>query len=332
MRSESMRAVYVADKTITLVERPIPEPGAGWALVRVRVAGICNTDIELFRGYYGFAGIPGHEFVGEVAQAPDAPHWVGKRVVADINFSCGRCADCRAGRGRHCATRTVLGIKGRDGAFAEYCQVPVENLVAVPDGMDDEDAVFAEPLAAALEVGQQVHLTNRHRLLIIGDGKLGLLAALGLRYLCPNLVLAGRHPDKLAIAAGAGVRVEHVAGPAALEALVAREGRFDVVVEASGKPQTLQQALALVRPEGVIVAKTTSHERSELNLAALVVDEITVVGSRCGDMGLAVSYLAHKWVDVRPLIEAVYPFVQFPEAFDRAQHPGARKVLVTIPG
>lgn len=325
-----MRAVYFSDKSIEFVERPIPTPEPGWALLKPRLAGICNTDVELYEGYYGFAGVPGHEFVGEVVSAPDAAHWEGRRVVADINYACGQCASCRKGLGRHCAERKVLGIVGQDGAFAEYCLAPVRNLVQVPEGLADEDAVFAEPLAAALEVGQQVHLRGADKLLVIGDGKLGLLAALGLRYQCPGLVLAGRHGDKLGIAAAQGVRTELVGDAAALAALAEKHGAFDVVVEASGKAETLQQALSLVRPKGTIVAKTTSHERSEIDLAALVVHEITVLGSRCGDLSLAIAYLAAGWVDVRPLIEARYVFSAFEEAFSHARRPGARKVLLSF--
>lgn len=325
-----MRAAWFHDKSIDLVERPLPETQAGQALLKVRMAGICNTDVELFEGYYGFAGIPGHEFVAEVTRAPEAPEWEGRRVVVDINYGCGQCRECLCKGPRHCAQRTVLGIVNQDGAFAEYCLAPVDNLVQVPDHVSDEQAVFAEPLAAGLEVGQQVHLAGSTRLLVLGDGKLGLLAALGLRHQCPELLLAGRHEDKLAIAREQGVRALCIDTVQDLLPLVQEQGLFDVVVEASGKAQTLQEALPLLRPEGVMVVKTTSHERSNIDLAALVVNEITLVGSRCGDIGLAAAYLSRGWVDTAPLIEARYDFDDFVKAFAHARRPGARKVLVSF--
>lgn len=325
-----MRAVYFADKTVTVVQRPQPQPQAGEALLKVRLAGICNTDVELFSGYYGFAGIPGHEFVAEVVSAPDAPEWEGRRVVADINFACRQCPVCAAGRKRHCPNRTVLGIVNQDGAFAEYCLAPVDNLVEVPKQLPDDKAVFAEPLAAGLEVGQQVHITGQDTLLVIGDGKLGLLTALGLRHLCPGLILVGKHQDKLEIAAVQGVRTERVQDSQELAQLTGKYGLFDLVVEASGRSDTLQQALGLVRPEGCIVAKTTSHERTSIDLAALVVNEITLVGSRCGDIALAVDYLANGWVDPTPLVEACLPFAEFEQAFALARRPGSRKILISF--
>jgi threonine dehydrogenase-like Zn-dependent dehydrogenase len=323
-----MRAVYFENQTLTMLERPRPAPGAGMALLQLRMAGICNTDVELFSGYYGYKGVPGHECVAEVVEAPDAPHWLGRRVVVDINYACRTCPVCAAGRHRHCPKRTVLGIVGGDGAFADFCLAPVANLVEVPESLPDEAAVFAELLAAALEPGQQCKLSHRDRLLIVGDGKLGLLAALGLRYQCPDLVLAGRHADKLAIAAAVGVRTELVTSEEGLAPLVRRNGLFDVVIEAGGRPETLAQALHAVRPEGTVVAKTTSHLPTQVDMAKVVVDEITVLGSRCGDMELAVRYLANGWVDPRPLIRTVLPFAEFEKAFALARTPGALKVLV----
>lgn len=324
-----MRAVYFENQTLTMQERPRPAPGAGMALLQPRMAGICNTDVELFNGYYGYKGVPGHECVAEVVEAPDAPHWLGRRVVVDINHACRTCPVCAAGRHRHCPNRTVLGIVGGDGAFADFCLAPVANLVEVPESLPDDKAVFAELLAAALEPGQQCKLGHRDRLLIVGDGKLGLLVALGLRYHCPDLILAGRHADKLAIAAAVGVRTELVASEEGLAPLVRRHGLFDVVIEAGGRPETLVQALHAVRPEGTVVAKTTSHLPAQVDMAKVVVDEITVLGSRCGDMELAVRYLANGWVDPRPLIKTVLPFAEFEKAFALARTPGALKVLVS---
>ena len=296
---------------------PLQKPAAGQddALIRVLLAGICNTDIELFKGYMNFSGTPGHEFVGVVEAAPARPKLVGKRVVADINIGPGQ------GDHRHAPGRKVLGILGTDGAFAHYLTIPAANCHVVPEGLADEVAVFAEPLAAALEVGQQVHIRGTDRVAVLGDGKLGILVALGLRHLCPGIVLAGKHPDKLAIAAGQGVRTT-LAGKIL--------GPFDLVVEATGSLQGIEMALDLVRPEGTIVLKSTTQAKASLDLARVVVQEITLVGSRCGDMALALDHLANGLVDPAGLIEAVYPFERFEEAFTAASRHGARKVLIRM--
>lgn len=326
-----MKAIYFTGSALEVVERPQPQVPAGEALLKTRCVGICNTDLELFRGYYGFKGIAGHEFVAEVVQADACPELVGKRVVGDINCACRACSWCLSGRHRHCPNRTTLGIVGRDGAFAEYFTLPVANLLAVPDTLSDEKAVFCELLAAALEPGQQVAITNQDRVLILGDGKLGLLMAMGLRFAAPNLLLVGKHADKLAIAAGLGVRTK-LLDPAASESLAAELGPFDLVIEATGKEDGPVKALRHVRPEGTLVLKTTSHKPTEMDIAQIVVDEINIIGSRCGDMDLGLRYLANTWVDPAPLIEARYAFAAFPEAFARAQQPGAKKVLVTFTG
>jgi len=284
-------------------------------MIRVLTAGICNTDIELLKGYMSFSGTPGHEFVGVVEAAPSAPGLVGKRVVADINIGIGTSDH------RHAPDRQVLGIHGKDGAFAHYLTLPASNCHLVPDSLSNEFAVFAEPLAAALEVGQQVHILATDRMAVLGDGKLGLLLALGLRHLCPGLVLVGKHPDKLAIAEGQGINTclaEDATGP------------FDLVVEATGRPQGIQMALELVRPEGVIVLKSTTEAQACLNLSRVVVQEITLVGSRCGDTALALEHLAKGLVDPAGLIEATYPLERFEEAFAHASRPGARKVLLRM--
>lgn len=319
-----MRAVFFSNQGRQFVDRDRPSPQAGEVLIRVRMAGICNTDLELAKGYMNFSGVPGHEFVGVVEAAPDAPEWLGRRVVADINRGCGGCARCLSGDSRHCATRTTMGIFGWDGAFAEWMAAPATNLIAVPDDLPDREAVFAEPLAAALEVSQQVHLTAKTRLAVLGDGKLGILAACGLRHFCPGIVLVGRHPEKLDAAARQGVAVRLAAEQEGCDE------RFDVVVEATGRPDGLARAMEMTRPEGIIVAKTTVAATAPLNLAKLVVDEISVVGSRCGDLSLALHHLRERLVDVTPLIEAEYALEDFEAAFARASRPGARKVLVRI--
>ncbi|MBF0480300.1 MAG: alcohol dehydrogenase catalytic domain-containing protein [Desulfovibrionaceae bacterium] len=327
-----MRAIYFSQGTAVTVDQPNPEPGPGEALVRVLSAGVCNTDIELFNGYYGFAGVPGHEFVGRIARSPDDPALEGVRVVADINCGCGACRFCLAGNRRHCAARQVIGIKGRPGAFAEYLCVPAANLHPVPDALDDREAVFAEPLAAALEIGQQIHIGSNDTVAVLGDGKLGLLCALGLRPLNPGLLLIGRHEAKLALAAAQGVRTLYCPAGKEDAVLPRLRGFFDLAIEATGRPEGLAQAIELTRPEGTVALKTTSRLPLTLNLAKVVVDEINLIGSRCGDMALALDTLANGRLDVRPLIQAVYPFSEFARAFAAARAPGALKVLLDFGG
>ncbi|NDV26372.1 alcohol dehydrogenase catalytic domain-containing protein [Desulfovibrio sp. JC010] len=321
-----MRAIYFEDGKIDFVQRDKPQLGPGEALLKVLLAGICNTDIELYKGYYGFAGVPGHEFVAVVEECPDRQELVGKRVVADINCPVG----AYVGDRRHVANRTVVGIVNHDGAFAEYLKVPAENLYVVADKVEDRAAVFAEPLAAGLEVSQQIHVTGDMRVMVLGDGKLGLLTALALKLYNPHVLLVGKHEDKLAIAAKQGVNTYCIGDPEELTALAAEWDKFDLVVEATGSEKGINYALDFVRPEGTIVAKTTSHLPSSINLAKLVVDEISIVGSRCGDIGLALNVLEQGMIDVSGLIEAEYDFDDFTEAFERAMTKGAKKVLVRM--
>lgn len=326
-----MRAVTFADGAVHVVERPTPVPGPGEVRIAVRLAGICNTDIELLKGYMGFSGIPGHEFVGVVDVAPEHPALLGQRVTAEINLGCGHCPTCLTSGPRHCPHRTTLGIAGKDGAFAEYVTMPASLVHRIPESVPDAAAVFVEPLAAALEPSQQIHLRADQSLLVLGDGKLGLLSACGLRRWCPGLVLAGRHDQKLAIAAAQGVTVRNVGDDAGqLAALHDAFGRFDVIIEATGRPEGLATALDLVRPEGTIVLKTTTFATTPVNMARVVVDEITLVGSRCGNFELALDLLRDRLVDVSPLVDAVYPLADFPEALATAARKGAMKVLVAF--
>jgi len=299
--------------------RPVSPPGE--ALVRVRLAGICNTDLEIVRGYMGFRGVLGHEFVGTVEEAEDRS-LIGQRVVGEINAYCGECPTCRAGRPTHCPNRTTLGIWGRDGAFAEYLTLPVRNLHVVPEGISDEEAVFTEPLAAALEILEQVHLRPTDRVVVLGDGKLGLLVAQALALMGCDLLAVGRHREKLAILARRGI-------PTALEAEA--EGlAADVVVECTGRPEGFAAARRILRPRGTLVLKSTYHGYVEADLTGLVVDEITLVGSRCGPFPPALRMLERGLVDVRSLISAVYLLAQGVEAFARAAEPGVLKVLLRV--
>ena len=245
--------------------------------------------------------------------------------MAEINIGCGHCPWCRNGVPKHCPDRQAVGIKGVDGVFAEYVKVPQQNILTVPDNLDDQEAVIVEPLAAALEIGQQVHLTADLKTVVLGAGKLGLLIALALRTSCPDLLLIGRHDRGLDIAAAQGVRTLKTSSrqkaPFGLEP-------FDLVVEATGRPQGLDQALKLVRPQGTIAAKTTTRDPAPMDLARLVVNEVRLVGSRCGNFRLALSYLEHRLLDVRPLIEAEYPLADFGRALERARQPGVLKVIL----
>ena len=324
-----MQAVIFENGSVRLTDRPRPTLGPDDVLIEVHLAGICNTDLELLRGYMGFAGIPGHEFVGRVVAAPGSPQLLGQRVAADINIGCGVCPVCRTADARQCPDRTTLGIAGKDGAFAQFLAMPASTIQVVPDSVSDAQAVFLEPLAAALEPGQQLHLTARQSVLVLGDGKLGILSACALRRLVPDLVLAGKHEGKLAIAAAQGVTVRQGWDSAAIVSSLRQEyGQFDVVIEATGRPQGLDTALALVRPEGTVVLKSTTFAPTTVTMAKVVVDEISLVGSRCGDLHLAAAYLKDGLVDVLPLVEAAYPFESFVDALDHAARPGAMKVLV----
>lgn len=319
-----MRALWLEDRRLRFREDvPRPVPGPGEARIRVRLAGICNTDLELVRGYYPFAGVPGHEFVGEVEEAAGAPEWVGRRVVGEINASCGRCEACAHGARAHCERRTVLGIKGRDGALAEQLLLPVENLHAVPDAVPDEVAVFTEPLAAAWRVTEQVSLSKEMRVVVLGDGKLAQLVGQSLAASgagCSLLVI-GRHPEKLGHLARRGIATS-VGPPKGLRPA-------DVVVECTGQPDGFTLARKLVRPRGTIVLKSTYHGDTTLDLSAVVVDEVSLVGSRCGPFAPALALLATGRVDVTPLIHARFPLAAAEDAFAEAARPGVLKVLVT---
>ncbi|MBS3755221.1 MAG: alcohol dehydrogenase catalytic domain-containing protein [Desulfobacterales bacterium] len=323
-----MKAAWFENREITLTEAPVPEPGEDEALVKVLMAGICATDTEIYQGYAEFSGIAGHEFVGVVREAPADTDLVGKRVVAEINCGCGKCAWCRCGDPRHCEARTVLGIRGRNGAFAEYIAVPVQNLHVVPETVDTLQAVFAEPLAAALEITQQVHITNNMRILVLGDGKLGLLCALGLKHFSSSVTIAGRHPEKLAIAGNQGIHTLQAAEDGIRQSAFRRSGQFDMVVEAMGSPTGIREALEQVRPEGTVIVKTTSRNPSEIDLSAVAVNEIHLLGSRCGDIDMALRFLANNRIDVLPLAEKIYPLSRFTEAFAHAAAKGSLKVLI----
>jgi alcohol dehydrogenase len=297
-----MRALVFENGRAAVREVRRPAPRKGFARVRVLLSGICNTDLELLRGYHRFAGIPGHEFVG-IVDAPASSPLLGRRVVGEINLGCGRCARCAEGLARHCATRAVLGIRGHAGAHAEWLTLPERNLFEVPPGVADEEAVFAEPLAAACEILDQVPVPAGTRAAVLGPGKLGRLAAAVLRTAGARVALVGRETHATA-------------------------GAFDLVVEATGSPEGMSRALSLVRPRGTVVWKSTHHAPARFDAAPLVVNEVTVVGSRCGRMAPALALLEGRRVAVRPLLSAEFPLEEAPRALREAARAGVLKVLL----
>jgi alcohol dehydrogenase len=315
-----MRALLYDTALRLSTDIPQPDVPQGEALIRVLLAGICNTDLEITRGYMGFQGVLGHEFVGVVQEAGD-PSWVGQRVVGEINCACRTCPTCLRGDIPHCSHRTTLGIGDRDGCLADFCALPLPNLHRVPPEVSDEQAVFCEPLAAALEITDRLHVRPTERVMVIGDGKLGLLVAQVLRLTGCALTVVGRHEAKLSILARQGVEV-------CLERDWSLDTPMDVVVECSGQPGGLALARRCVRSRGRLVLKSTFVGSSELGLTELVVDEVTLSGSRCGPFAPALRLLGQGLVDVEPLIEATYPLDEGVAAFEHARTRGALKVLV----
>jgi threonine dehydrogenase-like Zn-dependent dehydrogenase len=309
-------------------DRAVPNPPHGEALIAVHLAGICSTDIELTRGYKGgFRGILGHEFVGTVVAAPGAEDWLGRRAVGEINIGCGVCDLCRSGLGKHCRQRTSTGIISRDGVFAEYVTLPAANLHAVPEGVSDEAAVFCEPLAAAYEILEQVPITAATRVYVQGDGRLGLLCASVLAAKGCDLTVIGRHPEKLSLLRRSARCRTLLSTPETYALLSAQPA--DVVVEVTGSPDGFSTALTLVRPQGVLVLKSTFAERlPDFDISRLVVDEISLVGSRCGPFDKALTALTDGTVDVRPMISARYPLSDALKAFTHARQKGVLKVLI----
>jgi 2-desacetyl-2-hydroxyethyl bacteriochlorophyllide A dehydrogenase len=313
-----VKALWLEDQRLSVrdVDRP---DDRGEALVRVRLSGVCGTDLGLARGYYPFTGVIGHEFVGDVVESPD-PSWVGTRVVGEINAACGHCEACLARRPTHCENRTVLGIADRDGAHAEYVALPLANLHRVPDSVPDEAAVFTEPLAAACEILQQVHVLPTDRVLLVGAGRLGQLVAQVLALTGARLRVVARHPNQRALLASHGIETID-------EADIERR-RWDIVVEATGSPSGFDLAARALRPRGTLVLKSTYRGEVTLALAPFVVDEITIVGSRCGPFAPALRMLERGDVDVLPLIEARFPLDRAVEAMAAAGRPGTMKVLL----
>ena len=317
-----MKALRVSGGELSLQDISKPS-NDGEALVRVLRSGICNTDLEIARGYAGFSGTIGHEFVGVVESANDRL-LIGKRVVGEINAGCGACELCRRGDPRHCPNRTVLGIHGREGAHAEFLRLPDANLIEVPEAVSDNSAVFVEPLAAAFGITEQVKIESKEKVAVIGDGKLGLLCTRSLSTICGEITQLGKHRAKLDLAEKYG----NVTG-IMLEDAPALAREFDIVVEASGSESGFDTALNLLKPRGKLVLKSTFHGSTTWQASRVVVDEITIVGSRCGRFAPALELLSTKAVEVEDLISDELPLSRGVDAMKHAAEPGVLKVLLT---
>ncbi len=314
-----MRSLYLEKETLSYKEN-LPQPvQAGEALIRVRLAGICGTDLEMMRGYYPFTGVPGHEFVGEVVEAEDKS-WIGQRVAGEINVSCGECEQCRGGRKSHCENRTVLGIAKRDGVFAEYVTLPTRNLHRVPDSVSDEKAVFTELLAAALEIPQEVYIRPTDRILLIGAGRFGQLIAQVLQLTGADLHVVVRHPQQQKLLKERGIRI--------IAAEDIQPKRWDVVVDATGSASGFGLARQAIRPRGTLVMKSTYKGDMQVNFSSIVVDEINIIGSRCGPFAPALRLLESGLINPLGMIAAEYPLEDGLVAFEKAAERGVLKVLL----
>ncbi len=332
-----MLAFTARNRKLVSKNKPLPRLRGGWALIRVQLAGICNTDVEILRGYHNFSGTPGHEFVGEVAEvrgvsAATKKKWLGRRVCGEINVSCSAygfkpvCHFCKRGWETHCARRTVLGIVNHDGAFAEFLALPLENLHLVPDNVTDEQAVFVEPLAAACEILDQVNAKKFHSVAVLGDGKLAQLIARVLKTAVPRVVMYGKHREKLAFARRAGIGTKKVRGIAS--DWKCSKDSFALLVEATGSPTGLAMALQMTEPRGALVLKSTFHGAAPVETWPIVVKEITVVGSRCGPFAKAIALLRSGEIDPTPLITRTFALAEAQKAIAFAQEPGVMKVLL----
>jgi len=314
-----MRALYFDKELKYRDDLPVPKPVEDEALVKVTCAGICNTDLEIINGYMGFTGIPGHEFVGVVEKCGNK-EMVGKRVVSEINIGCGKCDYCRSGLQNHCHERSVLGIINREGAFADYIALPVDNLHVIPDSVPDVDAVFVEPLAAVFEILRQVYIGPSDRVCVLGDGKLGLLAAQVISMTGCDLTVVGNYRSKLLILDELGIRTELSSEFSGKD--------MDMVVECTGSESGMETALKTVRPRGKIIIKTTIAEKGCIDLNRIVINELSLIGSRCGPFPDAIIAIESGKVKLYPLVSAEYSIEEGVKAFTRASESGALKVIL----
>lgn len=315
-----MKALCLKKDQLNIKTLPQPSPRRNEALIKVLKAGICNTDLEMMKGYLGFEGILGHEFVGQVVEAANSK-LVGKRVVGEINLGCGKCEYCRGGRKEHCPSRQVLGILNKDGALAEYLTLPMDNLHVLPPSISDVRAVFVEPLAASLEILEQIRIRRQDSVLVLGDGKLGLLIAQVSKLKTPKVSCVGKHRRKLEILKEKAVDT-HLLG-------TRNRGKFDIVVEATGNEKGLNEALSAVKPKGTVILKSTFEGKTKVDVSKVVVDEIHLIGSRCGPFSKAIEVLSRKQVEVEKMVDGDFPLDRAKEAFAFAQKPEILKVLIT---
>lgn len=314
-----MKALYFDGKNLTM-NADYPKPKSGETLVKVTLSGICGTDLEILKGYMSYSGVLGHEFVG-IVEDSNNKELVGKRIVGEINAGCKKCPSCLSGLERHCQNRTVLGIYKRDGAFAEYVSLPEENIHVLPDSVSDKQAVFVEPLAAAFEITEQLHLEPNWKIAILGDGRLAQLIARVLRLSCRDITCFGHHERKIGLLQKIGIKTKY-----SIEN--SDEHTFDVVVEATGSESGFLDTMRLVRPRGTVVLKSTIASQNKLDLSPAIINEITFVGSRCGPFRPAINALATGLVSVDDLIDAVYPIDKYAQAFEHAGKPGVLKILL----
>lgn len=318
---DTMKAVFFDGKLRYVTNYPVPKPRTGWALIRVKTAGICRTDIEIIKGYMGFKGIIGHEFIGTVEDTLDKS-LIGRRVTGEINAACGECDMCKKGFRRHCYNRTVLGIHGQDGAMAEYCTVPIENLVFIPEDLSDDRAIFIEPLSAASEILRQIPINKDDTCVILGDGKFGILCSWVLSTKCRDVTLIGHHNDKLNIAKWRGLKT-------ATDISVI--DRVDIVIEATGSSSGLNDAIKICRPKGIIILKSTINSKMEIDLVSIVVNEISIIGSRCGDFSDGLNIMRdYQDMPLQNLVTAKYPISDALSSFERAMKRDALKVLLEM--
>ena len=320
-----MKALRFDGNLKLVCDAPVPRR-AGESLVQVVCAGICNTDLEIVKGYAGFQGTPGHEFVGRVVESPDNS-LIGRRIVGEINAGCGNCELCRRDDPRHCADRTVLGIKGRDGAFAEFLSLPTRNLVELPDSISDDAAVFVEPLAAACNILEQIRIASSGQIVVVGDGKLAQLVVLVIAQVGCKVTVIGRHKEKLEMAIGYGAQEALLEGELLLSE---SKARFDVAIEASGSPSGLATALALVKPGGTVVLKSTHHGATPLDTSQVVVNELSIIGSRCGRFRPALGLLVDRKLDLSALISRRLTLEEGLLAFEEAASPDSLKIILQI--
>ncbi len=320
-----MKAVVFDEELKLVKDYEKPELKKGEVLIKTRMSGICNTDLEITKGYMGYKGVLGHEFVGDVVEVYDDcnKNWIGKRVVGEINCGCNNDSWCAKGLARHCPNRQTLGIWQKDGCFSEYFTLPVENILEVPQNLSDEEATFVEPVAAAMEITEQLHIKPKDKVALLGDGKLGLCIALVLNALNVDLIHIGKHENKLEISRKAGVKTK------LLKDLEDSDNKsFDIVIEATGSTGGFETSLALTKPRGVLVLKSTIAAKEGLNLAPVVIDEITVLGSRCGQFEPALRLMGAKKLDIKPLISEIYPIDKALEAFEKNKQKDILKILL----